>query len=99
MKHIKSYADELDAAPYHPHPAWRPANPPLNEAEINKAAMADMDTLFWCWMRNGDPDMDVRILNPDAPPRKIKHFHTVHQHGVWASDLGGAVASFPTQFP
>jgi hypothetical protein len=32
---------------------------------------------------------DVRMLNADAPPRTLKHFHIVQQYGVWASDLCG----------
>lgn len=93
-KHDKSHITAV-ADDDHPHPAWRTARPPLDEAEINSAAMADMDTLFTCWMRNGEPSPDVRQINPDAPTdRKIRHFHVVHRYGVWATDLGGGGGQF-----
>jgi len=93
LKHLKS--DEADEAPYHPHPAWRPANPPLDYAAINRAAQADMDTVFTFWERDGRPSQDVLQLNPDAPLRKIKQFHVCYQPGQYWSDLRGGGGSGP----
>lgn len=82
------------AKPYH-HPAWQKADPPLDIPAINRAAQADMDTVFTFWERNGEPSQDVKQLNLDAPLRKIKQFHITYQPGQFWSDLGGGGGSGP----